>query len=152
MKNLKKCLLGILLLAGGILTTNFITETSLANEPITATVAYKGSSQKFAVMVSDVLHLKVAIATAEQLKVKEKKLQFEIVAVGELAKALVEDASLVEEFDKAEKMGVKIVVCEIALNFFKVPKEKLDKRLHTTPNALIYMFELKDKKFNTMVI
>lgn len=103
-------------------------------------------------MVSDVLHFKVAIATAEQLKVKEKKLQFEIVAVGELAKALVEDASLVEEFDKAEKMGVKIVVCEIALNFFKVPKEKLDKRLHTTPNALIYMFELKDKKFNTMVI
>lgn len=42
MKNLKRCLLVILLLVGGILTTNFLAETSLANEPITATVAYKG--------------------------------------------------------------------------------------------------------------
>ena len=117
-----------------------------------ATIKYKGTSTRFAVMVGDALHFKAAVTTAEQLQVKENKYKFEIIVVGELAKALVEDKELAAEIDKADKQGVKIVVCEAALTFFNVPKEKLDKRLTTTPNSWIYMYELKDQKYNTLAI
>lgn len=117
-----------------------------------ATAKYNGSSTRFAVMVGDTLHFKTAVSTAEQLQVKENKYKFEIIVVGELAKALVEDKEMAIEIDKADKLGVKIVVCEAALTFFNVPKEKLDKRLATTPNSWIYMYELKDKKYNTLAI
>lgn len=126
--------------------------TCYADQNNTMKSVYSGKSKNFAVMVSDTLHFKVALTTAEQLRTSENKFNFEIVVVGELAKALVEDKQLVQEIDKAEKLGVKIVVCEIALAFFNVPKEKLDKRISTTKNAWIYMFELKDKNYNTLTI
>lgn len=113
---------------------------------------YNGTSTRFAVMVGDTLHFKAAVSTAEQLRVKENNYKFEIVVVGELAKALVEDKELVAEIDKADRMGVRIVVCEAALTYFSVPKEKLDKRLAITPNSWIYLFELKDKKYNALTI
>ena len=107
-------------------------------------------STSFAVMVSDALHLRAAIATAEEMQVAQNHYAFEIVIVGELVKPLAEDRSLVEDVDKAEKLGVKLVVCENAVTYFKVPREKLDKRLKFTKNGWIYMFELKDKGFNTL--
>lgn len=130
-------------------TVGFAPEFCFANS---ATAKYNGTSTRFAVMVGDTLHFKAAVSTAEQLQVKKNKYKFEIVVVGELAKALVEDKELAAEIDKADGLGVKIVVCEAALTYFNVTKEKLDKRLATTPNSWIYMFELKDQKYNTLAI
>lgn len=111
---------------------------------------YAGKSTKFAVMVGDVLHFRAAIQTAEELQSKKNKYDFEIIIVGELAKIITEDKSLIKDFDQSEILGIQLVVCENALIYFNVDKSKLDKRLLLTKNSWIYMFELKDKGFNTL--
>ena len=113
-------------------------------------VKYEGQSTKFAVMVGDVMHFKAALLTAEQLLEAGQKFTIEVVIVGELAKAIAEDRSLLEDINKAENLGVKLNVCEVALAHFKVSKDKLDKRIATVRNGWIRMFELKDKGYNTL--
>lgn len=113
-------------------------------------IEYAGSSQKFALMIGTTAQFESAVVTAEQMQLKERGFAYEIVVYGELAKALADDSSLLNLIDRSEKMGVKIVICEIALEFFGVSKKQLDPRLSTTPNAWIYMFELKDSGYNTL--
>ncbi|MEJ2881469.1 hypothetical protein [Pedobacter sp. GR22-6] len=114
-------------------------------------VEYKGAKKKLAVMISDVKHFNTTVETVESLKLKENGLTFEIVIVGILAKEIVENKELIELIDRAEKSGAQLVICEYALDILKVDKSKLDKRIMITPNALIYMFELNDKGYNTLV-
>lgn len=116
-------------------------------------VKYNGKSTKFAIMVSDVLHFKAAIMTAEQLDISEKKYSFEIVVVGGLAKSLVEEAAaLKESLDKAYKTGVRITVCQNALDYFGVDKSKLDNRLQIVSNGWIQLLELQDHGYNTLSV
>lgn len=113
---------------------------------------YEGQSTKFAVMVTDVQHFRAAILTANEMNVKGNRYSFIIVVAGELAKNMVEDSSLLDDIVTSEKIGVKIVVCENALNYFNIPLEKLDRRVSTTKNSWIYMFQLKDKGYNTLTV
>lgn len=138
----------LLLLTVLIFSSNY---SQAQTQTLGAKVEYKGSSKKLAVMVSDVRHFNVSIETIELLDLKKNGLAFEIVIVGKLAKEIVENEELKQAIDKAEKVGAKLVICEYALDLLKVDKLKLDKRIHITPNALVYMFELKDKGFNTLV-
>lgn len=112
---------------------------------------YKGANKKLAVMISDVMHFKTTVETVELLKLKENGLTFEIVIVGILAKEIVENEELSKIIDRAKKSGAELVICEYALDMLKVDKSKLDKRISITPNALVYMFELNDKGYNTLV-
>ncbi|MEK6511193.1 hypothetical protein [Myroides odoratimimus] len=115
-------------------------------------IQYHGESTKFAFMVTNTKHFKSVIATAENMEIKKNDFSFEIVVVGKLAEDLVKDKELIKQIDKSVALGVKIVVCEGALARFNIPKSDLDKRLLTTPNGWIYMFELKDRGFNTLSI
>lgn len=115
-------------------------------------IDYQGSSTNFAVMVTDAPHFKVAFDTAKSLDLKENNYEFEVVIVGMLAKEIVEDESLKPYIDLGEKLGMRIVVCEYALDLLKVDKSLMDSRLEITPNAWIYMFELQDKGYRTLSI
>jgi intracellular sulfur oxidation DsrE/DsrF family protein len=139
----------LLLLTVLIFSSNY---SKAQTQTFGAKVEYKGSSKKLAVMVSDVPHFGAAIQTVESLNLKENGLVFEIVVAGMLAKEIVENQELKQVIDKAEKVGAKLIICESALDMLKVDKSKLDKRIYITPNALVYMFELKDKGFNTLVL
>lgn len=150
MKKINGFSMSVLLALSFIFSAGMYPDTSYAKEAKTIEVSLK--TKKFAIMVSDVMHFKLAVMTAEQMKVKEKKVSFEIIAVAELVKAMAEDPTLLAEFDKAEALGVKIVVCEAAMTFFKVPKEKMDKRLEFTANSWIYMYHLQENKYFTLVI
>jgi intracellular sulfur oxidation DsrE/DsrF family protein len=142
-----------------LMTAAFLAAASLSHAEVSTAsaqtvkshpVKYEGQSTKFAVMVGDVMHFKAAILTADQLLAAGQKFTIEVVIVGELAKAIAEDRSLLEDINKAEKLGVKLMVCEVALAHFKVSKDKLDKRIGTVRNGWIRMFELKDKGYNTL--
>jgi intracellular sulfur oxidation DsrE/DsrF family protein len=141
-----------------LMTTALLATASLGHAEVSSTaqtvkshpVKYEGQSTKFAVMVGDVTHFKAAILTAEQLLEAGQKFTIEVVIVGELAKAIAEDRSLLEEINKADKLGVKLKVCEVALAHFKVSKDKLDKRIATVRNGWIHMFELKDSGYNIL--
>lgn len=134
-----------------------ITGSSIAEEKKISTkksnshpISYEGKSTKFALLVGDVTHFKSAILTAGQMKEANQKFTIEIVIVGELARAISEDGTLIEDINKAEKLGVQLWVCEIAMALFKVSRNKLDKRILTVRNGWIHMFEVKDKGYNTL--
>ena len=142
-----------------LMTAAFLAAASLSHAEVSTAsaqtvkshpVKYEGQSTKFAVMVGDVLHFKAALLTADQLLAAGQKFTIEVVIVGELAKAIAEDRGLLEDINKAENLGVKLNVCEVALAHFKVSKDKLDKRIATVRNGWIRMFELKDKGYNTL--
>lgn len=124
----------------------------LAQQPVNDNTSYSGKSTKFAIMVSDVIHFRAAIQTAQAMDINKNGFTFGVVVVGELAKDLVVDKSLKSDIDQSIQLGVKTVVCENALTFFDVPIKQLDHRLLTVKNAWIYMFELKDKGYNTLSV
>lgn len=126
------------------------TATTFAQAFNPTPIEYEGESTKFAIMVSDALHFESAVLTAKEMQIKERGYKFEIVAVGVLVKELSEDKALLNAVDESEKLGIKIVICENAMDFFDVKKSDLDQRLKTTKNGWAYMFELKDKGYNTM--
>ncbi|MFZ4861944.1 hypothetical protein ACL9RF_07135 [Sphingobacterium sp. Mn56C] len=115
-------------------------------------VQYKGTSTKFAILLSKAGHYPVAVSTAESMAIKKNNYAFEIVVMGELAKELADNKSLLPFIQKAEELGVKTVVCEQALAFFNTPKAALHPSIQTTANAWIYLFELKDKNYNSLSI
>lgn len=108
------------------------------------------NSSKYAIMVGNAEHFKAAILTANQIiSIREKSL-VEVILVGELPQAITEDTSLINEIDKAEKLGVKVILCEVAMAKYKVKKSKLDNRITTVRNGWIHMFDLKDQGYNTL--
>lgn len=141
-------LLTLILLTVLIFNSNY---SNAQTQTLGNKVEYHGSTKKLAVMVSDVNHFKAAAETIELLKLKENGLTFEIVIVGILAKEIIENQELIKIIDRIEKTGAQLVICEYALDMLKVDKSKLDKRISITPNALIYMFELEDKGYHTLV-
>ncbi len=113
-------------------------------------IEYSGTSTQFAVMINNARHYRMAVLTAQELQVEKKGYQFEIVVTGKLVKELAEDESLLETVKKAAELGVKTVLCKKAMDFLGVKKEDLDERIEITPNAWIYMFELRDKGYNVI--
>lgn len=111
---------------------------------------YEGKSTKFAIMVGSIEHFKAAVLTADQLKKNSQNFTIEVVVVGALAKDIAEDQTLLEDINKAEVLGVKLKVCEVAMASNKVSKNKLDKRITTIRNGWIHMFELKDQGYNIL--
>lgn len=148
MKHMKTKIIFTLLLVVSFLTVSF---NLSAQQSTDERVNYSGKSDKFAIMVSDIPHFQTAIRTIQLMDVKEKNFTFEVVVGGKLAKEIAENVELKIEIDKSQKIGIKIVVCEGAMAIHGVSKDMLDKRLFTTRNALIYMFELQDKGYNTLV-
>ncbi|MCY4779446.1 hypothetical protein ORI89_07280 [Sphingobacterium sp. UT-1RO-CII-1] len=145
MKSLFTTILSVLLLSVTLLAT---AQTSTNTNGL----IYNGTSTKFGVMITDVMHFKVALETAELMNLKKNGYIFEIVMVGKLAKEIAENKELKADIEKSEAVGAKLVVCEYALDLFKVDKSKIDKRIEITKNAWLYMFELKDKGYNTLDI
>lgn len=101
-------------------------------------------------MVGSIEHFKAAILTADQLQKNNRNFTIEVVAVGKLVKDIAEEQTLLEDINKAEALGVKLTVCEVAMASNKVSKNKLDKRIVTIRNGWVYMFELQDKGYNTI--
>ena len=91
-------------------------------------------------------------ATAEELKTKYPKLDFEIVLIGPVVKDLAEDASLQSFIAKAEKLGVRIVVCEFAMQHFGVTKSQYHRSIETTPNGFTYIFGLQENGYKTLTL
>lgn len=111
---------------------------------------YNGTSTKFAVMVPDVLHFKAGVETGERMKLTENNYKFEMVIIGELSKAIVEDESLKDFLDRGIKAGMDFSICEYALDLMGIDKSKVDKRIKIVPNGWLQMYELKDKGYNTI--
>lgn len=107
---------------------------------------------KYALLVQNPKHFMVSVMTGEEYKAKSPKIEFEIVLIGEVVKDLAEKEDLKPFIQKAEKAGIKIVVCEFAMEKLGVKKSQYQPSILTTPNGFTYLFGLQELGFKTITL
>lgn len=107
---------------------------------------------KYALLVQNYKHFMVSVMTGEEYKTQSPKIQFEIVLIGEVVKDLAENPELKQFIEKAQKAGVKIVVCEFAMEKLGVKKSQYHSSILTTPNGFTYLFGLQESGFKTITL
>ena len=107
---------------------------------------------KYALLVQNSKHFMVSVMTGEEYKTENPDIQFEIVLIGEVVKDLAEKEDLKPFIEKAQKAGVKIVVCEFAMEKLGVKKSQYQPSILTTPNGFTYLFGLQELGFKTITL
>ena len=108
---------------------------------------------KYALMVMKAQHLKTAVNTGIEFKANSKKIDFQIIACGELVKEISQDAALQSIIKNAvTQHGLKVLVCGLSVEQFKVDKTLLPKETPVTKNGLIYMFGLQEKNYKSIIL
>ena len=105
---------------------------------------------KYAILVPNAKYFQAAVMTGQTLKAKNPKLEFQIVLISAVAKDLAADESLKPFIEMSEKAGIRLVVCEFAMNHFEVKKSDYHSSIFTTPDGFAYMFGLQEMGFKTI--
>lgn len=93
-----------------------------------------------------------SVMTGEQYKAKSKSIQFEIILIGPIVKDLAEKEALKPFIEKAKNSGIKIVVCEFAMEKLGVKKSQYPSSVLTTPNGFTYIFGLQELGFKSITL
>src|SRR5690606_15294697 len=107
---------------------------------------------KYALLVRQSKHLMASVMTGEAYKKQSKSIQFEIVLIGDVVKDLATSNELKPFIEKAEKIGIRNVVCEFAMQKLGVTKSQYPPSVHTTPNGFTYLFGLQEIGFKTITL
>ena len=134
---MKKQIIIIALFLLGITFFNDVKAQSLTTSQVENAIKKDG---KYALLVQNSMHFMVSVMTGEEYKTKSSDIQFEIVLIGEVVKDLAEKEDLKHFIQKAEKAGIKIVVCEFAMEKLGVKKSQYQPSILTTPNGFTYLF------------
>ncbi|MDO6808869.1 hypothetical protein Q4603_09615 [Zobellia galactanivorans] len=105
---------------------------------------------KYALLVQNSNHFMASVMTGEEYKNKSKAIQFEIVLIGKVVKDLATNKELAPLVEKAQKLGIRIVVCEFAMNKLGVKKSDYPSYVETTSNGFTYFFGLQENGFKTI--
>ena len=146
---MKKQIIIIALFLLGITFFNVIKAQSLTTSQVENAIKKDG---KYAILVQNSMHFMVSVMTGEEYKAKSPKIEFEIVLIGEVVKDLAENPELKPFIEKAQKAGVKIVVCEFAMEKLGVKKSQYQPSIRTTPNGFTYLFGLQELGFKTITL
>lgn len=130
-----------------------ISTVHAANLPTntSAHVLQATTGAKYAILVQSIKNLRSSIMTATEMKQANTAIAFEIVIMGQMVQDL-NKAELRAVLDTAHAAGIKLVVCEFALNVYEVKLSDLPPYFIGTPNAHKYMFQLQENKYNTLSI
>ncbi|MBJ7880191.1 DsrE family protein [Gelidibacter salicanalis] len=107
---------------------------------------------KYAILVSNARYFEAAVRTGEGLKAKSPEMDFEVVLVGPVVKDLATDESLKSSIKTSEASGIRIVVCEAAMNHFKLKQTDYDATITFTPDGFVYMFGLQESGYKTITL
>ena len=146
---MKKQIIIIALFLLGITFFNDVKAQSLTTSQVENAIKKDG---KYAILVQNSMHFMVSVMTGEEYKTKNTGIQFEIVLIGEVVKDLAENPELKPFIEKAQKAGVKIVVCEFAMEKLGVKKSQYQPSILTTPNGFTYLFGLQELGFKTITL
>lgn len=146
---MKKQIIIIALFLLGITFFNDVKAQSLTTSQVENAIKKDG---KYAILVQNSKHFMVSVMTGEEYKTKNTGIQFEIVLIGEVVKDLAEKEDLKPFIEKAQKTGVKIVVCEFAMEKLGVKKSQYQPSIRTTPNGFTYLFGLQELGFKTITL
>ncbi|WP_157491929.1 DsrE family protein [Gelidibacter mesophilus] len=106
----------------------------------------------YAILVPNARYFQAAVMTGNTLKTKYPKINFEVVIISATAKDLATDESLLSFIETSEKAGIRIVVCESAMNHFKVKKSDYHKSIQTTPDGFVYLLGLQESGYKTITL
>lgn len=146
---MKKQIIIIALFLLGITLFNDVKAQSLTTSQVENAIKKDG---KYALLVQNSMHFMVSVMTGEEYKTKNAGIQFEIILIGEVVKDLAEKEDLKAFIQRAEKAGIKIVVCEFAMNKLGVNKSQYHSSILTTPNGFTYIFGLQELGFKTITL
>lgn len=108
---------------------------------------------KYAMLVMKAPHLKTAVNTGIEFKTFSNKIDFQIIACGELVKEISLDTALQSLIKNAvTQHGLKVLVCGLSIEQFKVDKTLLPSETPVTKNGLIYMFGLQEKNYKSIIL
>lgn len=105
---------------------------------------------KYAILVPNARYFQAAVMSGKELKANHPNIDFEIVLISAVAKDLATDESLKSFIETSEKVGIRIVVCESAMNHFGVKKSDYHPFITTTPDGFAYMFGLQERGYKTI--
>ncbi len=131
-------------------TTTMVNATHLVH-PTSVSTAQVTTGDKYAILVQSTKNLRASIMTASEMKQANPAIAFEIVIMGQMVQEL-NDSDLRSTLDAANKAGIKLVVCEFALQVYGVALQDLPAYFIGTPNAHKYLFQLNEKQYNTLSI
>src|SRR5690606_9264722 len=126
---MKKQIIIIALFLLGITLFNDVKAQNLTTSQVENAIKKDG---KYALLVQNSKHFMVSVMTGEEYKTENPDIQFEIVLIGEVVKDLAEKEDLKPFIEKAQKTGVKIVVCEFAMEKLGVKKSQYQPSILTT--------------------
>lgn len=144
---MKKHLVIIALFLVALTTFSTVNAQQMSVQQIENSTKKKG---KYAILVQNSKHFMASVNTGERYKATSEKIRFEIVLIGEVVKDLAEKDELKPFVEKAEKSGVRIVVCEFAMDKLGVKKSDYHPSILTTPNGFTYLFGLQENGFKTI--
>ncbi len=104
---------------------------------------------KYAIMVPSSPYFQAAVMTGKELKGKNPEIDFQIVLVSAVAKNLATDETLKSFIEISEKAGIRIVVCEAAMDHFGIKKSDYHNSIKTTPDGFAYLFGLQENGYKT---
>lgn len=107
---------------------------------------------KYAILVPNARYFQAAVMSGKEMKANHPKIDFEIVVISAVAKDLATDQSLMSFIELSEKVGIRIVVCESAMQHFEVKKSDYHQSIHTTPDGFAYIFGLQESGFKTITL
>lgn len=107
---------------------------------------------KYAILVPNARYFQAAVNSGKNLKAKNPEIEFEIVLISSVTKDLATDESLIPFIELSEKLGIKIVVCEFAMNHFEIKKSDYHPSIKTTPDGFAYIFGLQELGFKTITL
>ncbi len=146
---MKKQLIIIFLLLAGI---GVINHAYAQNTPVPAAERTIKNDGKYALLVQNAKHFMVSVMTGEEYRTQSEKIDFEIILIGAVVKDLAENTELKPFITKAEQSGIKIVVCEFAMNQLAIKKSQYPSSVQTTPNGFTYLFGLQESGFKTITL
>lgn len=147
---MKKYITTLLFISFVMGTTNISAQTA---EEINYVEQSIKSNGKYALLVMNPKHLKVAIMTGERFKDKSKKIGFQIVTCGEVVKEISTNQELKKTVIEAvQKYGLKIVVCGLTVKQLNIDKTLLPAETPIVNNGIVYMFGLEELGYKSISI
>lgn len=141
----KSILLFIALLTGFVFTQQLQAQTHTSEEIVKAGT----SAEQYAFITANANFMQGAIMTGAKLIEQNKDTAFEIVLLGKVLKDISTDRDLFNFIENnGSEAGVRITICESALNKLKLDKADFPKNVHFTPNAFIYYYGLQALGYN----
>jgi len=108
----------------------------------------------YLVLSKNIQQLKPVILTAKELAKEDGKKygDFYVVICGKTVTDIPNNTEFNQMLDQAKAQNIKVYVCGISLDKFKITPDELPNTIEITPNGILYGFQLTKKGFITLTI